>query len=86
MNSIVAVYHRTPVTLRVVTPWQTPAELAGQSDTTEFCRAEGANCDDLYIVRRTVTADGSITVVARDDEGDEESHPGTNRVPVAFAD
>lgn len=86
MNSIVAAYNRKPVTLTPVTPWQTPAELTGQSDTTEFCRAEGSSCDDLYIVRRTVTADGDITVVARDDEGDEESHPGTNGVPVAFAD
>lgn len=84
MSTILAAYNRKPLTLTTVTPWQTPADLAGQSDVTEFCRAEGSSCDDLYVVRRTVAADGSITLVARDDEGDEESHPGTNGVPEAF--
>lgn len=84
--NIAATYNRKPVTLRTVTPWQTPAELAGQPDVTEFCRAEGTNCDDLYIVRRTVAADGTVTVVARDDSDSEEPHPGANGVPDAFDD
>lgn len=82
---ITAAYNRKPLTLIPCTPWQTPGELAGQSDRTEFCRAETESGNDTYIVRRTVAADGTITIVARDDNDEEEQHPGTNGIPEAFA-